>query len=150
MSKHITRIMILAVGLFGLTLGVASAVNAQVMVIASDNSPINEIELRELRSLYKGRLTRLRGQSVVPLNTAPGSTDRRAFLDQMMEQNELDYVGYWHVRRYSGQGVPPEEVGTHDELFDKLRKNNGLIGYIWIEPGKKPDLPTGLKIIKVK
>ncbi|HEX4879652.1 MAG TPA: hypothetical protein VFV39_07400 [Limnobacter sp.] len=144
------QITLFVAGSLGLMLGAASAVRAQVMVIASAASPISEMQLRELRNLYKGRLSRLNGNPVIPLNTRPGSIDRRAFLNQVMEQNELDYTGYWHVRRYSGQGAPPQEVETHEELFERLKANSDLVGYIWTEPGQKPNLPDGLKLIRVR
>ncbi|HEX4844004.1 MAG TPA: hypothetical protein VFV57_10055 [Limnobacter sp.] len=150
MKMRFAQFVLLVLGLFGPTLGATGSVGAQVLVLVSDNSHISEIDLRELRSLYKGRLTRVKGKPVVPLNTAPGSVDREAFLSEIMNLNELDYTGYWHVRRYSGQGVPPAEVETRQALFERLKGNNGLIGYIWVEPGKKPDLPSGIKPIRVR
>ena len=67
-----------------------------------------------------------------------------------LDLNELDYTGYWHVRRYTGQGTPPTEVDTKEELFTTLKEQPGGIGYLWMPNGSKPKLPDGLKVIRVK
>jgi hypothetical protein len=133
-----------------LMLGAVGAASAEVHVVTSANLPLNEIEVRELRSIYKGRLSQVKGYRLVPLNIAPGTADRDAFLERIMNLNELDYTGYWHVRRYTGQGTPPAEVGNKEELFTTLKQKPDGIGYLWVPPGTKPSLPEGLKLIRLK
>lgn len=133
-----------------LALGGVGAASAEVYVVSSATLPVNEIAIRELRSLYKGRLSQVNGHRLTPLNTAPGTTDRGHFLQRIMNLSELDYTGYWHVRRYSGQGTPPEEVPSTEELFNALRQRPDGIGYVWVPSGNKPKLPEGLKVIRVK
>ena len=88
------------------------AASADVILVTAAKNPIDELDTREVQSLYKGRLTSINGKPLKPLNAAPGSIERKEFLNQMMKLNELDYTGYWHVRRYSGQGTPPLEVAS--------------------------------------
>ena len=126
------------------------AASADVILVTAAKNPIDELDTREVQSLYKGRLTSIKGKPLKPLNAAPGSIERKEFLNQMMKLNELDYTGYWHVRRYSGQGTPPLEVASQDELFELLKKQPEGIGYLWVPPGAKLDLPEGLKVIKVR
>ena len=126
------------------------AASADVILVTAEKNPIDELDAREVQSLYKGRLTSIKGKPLKPLNAAPGSIERKEFLNQMMKLNELDYTGYWHVRRYSGQGTPPMEVASQDELFELLKKQPEGIGYLWVPPGAKLDLPDGVKVIKVR
>ncbi|MBU0783693.1 MAG: hypothetical protein KJ798_11840 [Gammaproteobacteria bacterium] len=134
-----------------LMLGASSSVaSAEVVLVAASNNPIDELDARQVQSLYKGRLTSVNGKQLTPLNAAPGSLERNEFLTSMMKLNELDYTGYWHVRRYSGQGTPPKEVENTAELFTILKQQPDGIGYLWIPSGTKPKLPEGLKIIKIK
>ena len=140
----------LIVGLV-LTLGAnVGAASADVILITATKNPINELETREVQSLYKGRLTSIDGNTLRPFNAAPGSAERIQFLNKMMQLNELDYSGYWHVRRYSGQGTPPMEVASQDELFQILKTQPEGIGYLWVPAGNKLNLPEGVKTIKVK
>lgn len=128
----------------------SGAASADVVLVAAANNPIDELDARQVRSLYKGRLTTVNGTQLMPLNAAPGSLERNEFLARFMELSELDYTGYWHVRRYSGQGTPPKEVESTAELFTTLEQQPGGIGYLWIPSGSKPQLPEGLKIIKIR
>ncbi|HEX4856505.1 MAG TPA: hypothetical protein VFV28_06800, partial [Limnobacter sp.] len=130
--------------------GLGKPAAAEVYVLASVAQPLNEIELKELRSIYKGRLSQINGQRLVPLNIVSGTADREEFLQRIIGSTDLDYTGYWHVRRYTGQGTPPREVGSHDELFSSLKRNPETIGYLWMPNGMKPRLPEGLKIIRLK
>lgn len=138
-----------SIGLY-LMLGVVGAASAEVYVVTSANHPVNEIAIRELRSIYKGRLSQVNGHSLKPLNAAPGTADRDEFLQRIMNLNELDYTGYWHVRRYTGQGTPPAEVENKEELFATLKEQPDGIGYLWMPPGTKPKLPEGVKVIRLK
>ena len=131
-------------------LGMGNAAMAEVYVVVSADSALNELELREVRSIYKGRLTQINGQRVVPLNAAPGSHDRVEFLSSVLNVSELDYTGYWHVRRYSGQGTPPNEVKDQAEMFNQIKADPQRIGYLKVPPGAKPEVPAGLKLIPLK
>lgn len=126
------------------------AASADVILVTAAENPIDELDTREVQSLYKGRLTSIKGKPLKPLNAAPGTIERREFLNQMMKLNELDYTGYWHVRRYSGQGTPPMEVASQGELFELLKKQPEGVGYLWVPPGAKIELPAGLKVIRVR
>lgn len=138
-----------SIGLY-LMLGVVGAASAEVYVVSSESHPVNEIAIRELRSIYKGRLSLVNGHRLTPLNAAPGTADREEFLQRIMNLNELDYTGYWHVRRYTGQGTPPAEVETKEALFETLKEQPDGIGYVWVPQGTKPKLPDGLKVIRLK
>lgn len=141
--------MVASIGLC-LMLGVDGVASAEVYVVSSASHPVNEIAILELRSIYKGRLSQVNGHRLTPLNIAPGTNDRNQFLEQIMNLNELDYTGYWHVRRYTGQGTPPTEVENREELFAILKQQPDGIGYLWVPPGTKPKLPDGLKVIRLK
>lgn len=128
----------------------SQAASADVILITAEQNPIKELHKREIQSLYKGRLSAVNGLPLKPLNALPGSLERNQFLNQLMQLNELDYTGYWHVRRYSGQGTPPVEVRNQDEMFQLLKKEPDRIGYLWLPPGASLKLPEGLKVIKLR
>ena len=126
------------------------AASADVILVTAAQNPIDELDTRQVRSLYKGRLSSINGRTLKPVNAAPGSVDRTEFLKKMLDANELEYTGYWHVRRYSGQGTPPAEVNDQAELFERVIQEPDQVGYLWVPPGSKPKLPDGLKIIKIR
>lgn len=131
----------------GLTLS-AAQVQAQLVIVTSVANTVSELDKRQLRNLYKGRLSRLADQAIKPVDAKIGSEDREAFLEQIMGQNEYDYSGYWHVRRYTGQGTPPVQAESREDLFSRLRSQPNSIGYVWIKSGEA--LPAGLKALQIK
>lgn len=124
--------------------------SADIILVTATQNPIDELNSREVTSLYKGRLTAINGNPLKPLNAQPGSIHRNKFLAEVLKLNELDYTGYWHVRRYSGQGTPPAEIANEKELFEILRQQPDRIGYLWVPAGTRVRLPEGLKIIRLK
>lgn len=123
---------------------------AELVLVTSIENPIQGLDKRDLRNLYKGRLTRVDSTPLKPLDAKPGSRAREAFLSEILDQNEYDYSGYWHVRRYTGQGTPPLQADSVEDLFSALLSQKTAIGYIWLEPGRELALPPGLKALKVK
>lgn len=123
---------------------------ADVILVTAAENPINVLDTREVKNLYKGRLTAVKGNPLKPLNATPGSIHRNKFLAEVLKLNELDYTGYWHVRRYSGQGTPPAEVADEKQLFEILKQQPNRIGYLWVPAGTEAKLPDGLKIIRLK
>ncbi|MCR2745047.1 hypothetical protein [Limnobacter parvus] len=134
-----------------LLLGVSGrAASSDVILVTAAQNPIDELDAREVNSLYKGRLTTIKGIPLKPLNAPPGSIHRTKFLAQILKLDESGYTGYWHVRRYSGQGTPPAEISDEKELFETLRLQPDRVGYLWTPAGKEIKLPEGLKIIRLK
>lgn len=139
-----------AVGLALLCMGMTPKSQAEVYVLTAQSSKLEEVSLRELRNLYRGRTTVIAGQPVTPVNAAPGSKDRQAFLEEVLQVSELDYTGYWHVRRYSGQGVPPKETPDRLQLFETIGESPNRIGYLKLDNGEPLRLPQGLKVLRVR
>jgi len=149
MARPLSKLMLLCCLL--LAMGAhCRAASADVILVTAAQNPVDELDTRQVRSLYKGRLTAINGHPIKPVNAAPGTVDRTAFLKNLMNANELDYTGYWHVRRYTGQGIPPAEVSDQAELFERLIQEPEKVGYLWVPPGSKLKLPNGLKVIRLR
>jgi ABC-type phosphate transport system substrate-binding protein len=67
---------------------------------------------------------------VKPVNAKLGSNERNRFLENVMNQDEEKYTGYWTVRRYIGKGTPPNELNSAAEIIDYVKSTAGAIGYI--------------------
>jgi ABC-type phosphate transport system substrate-binding protein len=121
---------------------------AQVVIITSEQTSIDSLSYKQLRNIYKGRLTQIEQEILYPINFPSGSKQREQFLKVVLQQNEFDYSGYWHVRRYSGQGTPPKEIRGLDELFNLLQRQKGAVVYLNLDQLNEPlNLPKGLKIL---
>lgn len=121
---------------------------AQVVIVTSEKTRLSSLSYQQLRNIYKGRLTQVEQEVLYPINFPSGSKQREQFLRVVLQQNEFDYSGYWHVRRYSGQGTPPKEIKSFQELFEFLQEQKGAVVYINLDQLNEPlNLPDGLKML---
>jgi ABC-type phosphate transport system substrate-binding protein len=120
-----------------------AAVTGPLLVVAHPDTPA--IDGETLQKIYLGRVVEVGGRPVVPVNLSKGSAVRRAFMEQVMEQDDEKFVAYWTVRRYIGKGSPPREFASVEEQLDFLKKTPGAVGYIDRTVDPKQGLKTLLK-----
>ncbi|MBF0614123.1 MAG: hypothetical protein G8237_03200 [Magnetococcales bacterium] len=130
MKRHVAgRIFLWMLTLLCLSAGhSAQAEGKKLMVLANRETP--EMDLATLRKVFLGKVIRVNGMAVTPVNLSSGNPARSSFLGTVLEQTEEKYVNYWTVRRYIGQGSPPREVKGESEMVDYLRVTPGAVGYI--------------------
>lgn len=104
----------------------------------------------DIKKLYMGRKNAIGDVFVTPFNFKPDAAERRVFLKSIVEMDEAEYVGYWYVRRFSGQGVSPIEVSSSADLMAKLKETKNGVGYLVSDEDKLPATPAGytLKLIE--
>jgi hypothetical protein len=120
-------ILVPALMAFGLMVR-AYASESEVLVVAHPNTPSMDGET--LQKVFLGKVIMVNGVSVIPVNLAPGTAERRAFMDLVMGQGDEKFISYWTVRRYIGKGQPPKEFSSPQELLDYVRATPGAIGYL--------------------
>jgi hypothetical protein len=81
----------------------------------------------------------------VPVNLAKGNAVRKAFMEQVLAQDEEKFIAYWTVRRYIGKGSPPREFAGVQEQLEYLRTTPGAIGYVDAATDLKQGVKTLLK-----
>ncbi|MBL8336918.1 MAG: hypothetical protein JNM97_09105 [Rhodoferax sp.] len=76
------------------------------------------------------------------MNAEPGSRLRERFLQAYLKQDEGRYTGYWRVRRSIGQGKPPRELASAEDVIQFVNTTPGAIGYI-----DEKDLRPGVLVL---
>ena len=122
-----------------------TAAPAQVLVVVAnpDTPALNEDILQKI---YLGKVIEVSGRPVIPVNLAKGDVSRKAFMEQVMGQDDEKFVAYWTVRRYIGKGSPPREFGTAKEQLEYVRATPGAIGYL----RNGVEIKQGLKLLLMK
>jgi ABC-type phosphate transport system substrate-binding protein len=108
----------------------SACVAADEGLVVIGNLPLRSLDAEALKRIFTGRTIEIDGQPLRPLNLSPGNPVRRRFLSVVLQQNDDDYVAYWTVRRYIGQGVPPREMSSAAEVIEQVRRTPGTVGYI--------------------
>lgn len=111
-------------------------------VVVIGHPALRPINLLTLEKIYTGKLIQLGEVFVTPVNAEPGSRLRERFLQAYLKQDEGRYTGYWRVRRSIGQGKPPRELASAEDVIQFVNTTPGAIGYI-----DEKDLRPGVLVL---
>lgn len=118
-----------------------------VVVVARD-TPIDAVSLFQLRQIYLGKIKKVEGHTVRPINVRAGDPLRRGFEDLIFPK-EFDLEEYWVISKLRGGPDPPLSVRGWGLATAYIAKNPGLLGYI---PSEKRDQieALGLKEVHIE
>ncbi|MFO1191586.1 MAG: hypothetical protein U1F00_05440 [Rhodoferax sp.] len=111
-------------------------------VVVIGHPALRPINVLTLEKIYTGKLIQLGEVFVTPVNAEPGSRLRERFLQAYLKQDEGRYTGYWRVRRSIGQGKPPRELASAEDVIQFVNTTPGAIGYI-----DEKDLRPGVLVL---
>ncbi|WP_347332416.1 hypothetical protein [Marinimicrobium locisalis] len=130
----------------GLLSAMGSLSWAEIVVVASQESPVRELTAVQLTDIYLGRLTRLPGgPAVLPLDQVEHSSAHREFYQQYLGRTPAQIRSHWSRLIFTGRGQPPKAVSSDAAMAEALKRNPNAIGYMDSET-----LPEGLRVIDVE
>ena len=104
-------------------------VYAEVAVIVHPSNG-NDLNAGSIAHIFLGKSKAFGdGSQAVPIMQSGGSvTD--AFNDKVLSKNSSQLKAYWSKLLFTGQGTPPREVGSDQEVIKLVGSNPNLIGYV--------------------
>lgn len=118
--------------------------NEDYVIIANTNTPIETVNIPDLRSIYLGKKKKLGdGTDVMPVYQTSGSTHKK-FLSSVVKKTPGQFRTYWKRAVFAGGRVSFKRVRTEEELVAFVQENEGAIGYV----SKDLDL-DGVKVLGV-
>lgn len=133
MSRIVVKIMI--TGLFVILGNVAWA---EVVVVVSENSPVQKLSSNQLTDIYLGRLTQLSdGHSILPIDQAEHNQAHSEFYQRYLTRTPAQMRSHWSRLIFTGRGQPPKAVNSNAAMEDALSRNPNAIGYM--DSGAVPD-----------
>jgi len=114
-------------------------VHADDLVLMIHNSnPLKSISKRELILIYLGKKTFFQqGIRITPLDFRP---KKMIFYEEVLKRPFNLIKRYWIKAIFSGQGTPPMEFTSENDVVNYLQDKPGGIAY----------LPAGIKTINLK
>ena len=124
-------------------LGTALLGRADVVLVVSEDSDIQQIERAEAVALYMGRRqTYSNGTRARPLDLLTGSPLRERFCRALLGRQEAQVEAWWAQLVFGGRARPLWRVADSDEMIDLLRTLPDSIGYI-----ETDEVPAGLRVV---
>lgn len=132
--------------LFGLLIPSTSVgEQAQVVIIANYGVPTSNITLAELRDVFTGAATSLKGGlQVTPVLLKQGSVND-GFLSLYIGKSDTGFRAGWRSVLFSGQGIMPKTLASEAAVVEYVAHTPGAIGYI-----NRSTPHEGVKILVVR
>lgn len=126
--------------------GIGSLAWAEVVVVASESSPVQSLTSTQLTDIYLGRLTRLPGgRSIEPVDQTEGTEAHSEFYQHYLGRSPAQIRSHWSRLIFTGRGQPPKAVKGDAAMAKTLNRNPNTIGYMNSEA-----LPAGLRVIDIE
>lgn len=119
-------------GLFGLSscLGLAAQAG-ELVVIVHPNSGVKQLSKAEVINIFMGRQRKLpSGATALTVDLNKPSAEKKNFYAQLIGKELTEINSYWARLIFSGQGSPPRQAETAEEVLEIVENNKGAIGYL--------------------
>ena len=116
--------------LLGLLLCFSSASWADVIIIAHKESPESSLSAKELQEIFLGKRVQWADNSSIHPATVKEDTLHKAFLKQYIKKSPSQWLAHWKRMVFTGNGTPPKQFDSQEELLDYVAETSGAIGYI--------------------
>ena len=122
----------------------AQTVSYQVVVNAAN--PTTQLTREELSRIFLRKVLSWKsGGAAEPVDQSPDSPVRQSFSKAVHHKDVAQIKAYWQQILFTGQGAPPIEKGSDDEVLELVAKIPGAIGYV----SATATLGSGVKAIRI-
>ncbi|MBC3935599.1 hypothetical protein [Undibacterium rugosum] len=102
-----------------------------MVVIANPYSGIDKLSKDEVINLYMGRTRKFaNGLSALPIDLKNAEHEKVQFYAMLVGKEVAEINSYWARLRFSGQGSPPLQAESMDEVLRIVAENKAAIGYV--------------------
>jgi ABC-type phosphate transport system substrate-binding protein len=104
---------------------------AEYVLIVHPGIPASRIDRNFLAEIFLRRATRWPDDAPIrPVDLGPESRTRARFSQEILSRSVSSVRSYWQQRIFSGQGLPPPELGDSDAVVAYVLSHPGAIGYV--------------------
>lgn len=138
------RISAIVLGLAALMIALPlRAADSGVYVVAHRDVALERISAERLTQIFlRQQQFWPDGQAIQPIDLREGLALRGSFYTQVTGRSLGQLRAYWARQSFTGQGLPPRQAESEDELIRWVQATPGAIGYV----SRRPTL-AGLKVL---
>jgi ABC-type phosphate transport system substrate-binding protein len=120
----------LLIAIILVTAAAPSALCAEVAVIAHPSVPVEAITRAQLLDLYTGDVKEWdNGEPIILIDLKPKTDVKQTFYDYL-GKSASRMKSIWMKNMLTGEGKPPESMGSQQDLLQKVASTPGAIGYV--------------------
>ncbi len=145
-SPRCAALRIWAVRFAALTVLLAPAAHAEVILVTSADSSVETLNREDAEQLYLGRRSSLSGGSPLLLLDLPPGPVRDRFYRLLTGKNPSQIRAYWSRMVFTGRALPPRESASIEDARRLLLENPGTVGYLPATFSTDPSLRILLRL----
>lgn len=108
-----------------------SAQADELVVIVNPQSGVEQLSKAEVINIFMGRQKKLpSGATALAIDLTSSNAEKQHFYLRLVNKELSEINSYWARLIFSGQGSPPRQTETTEEVLDIIENNKGAIGYI--------------------
>jgi len=125
------RLFLIVIGLMSAATGNSPA--WRIKVIANPSVRGDKVSLRELKSVYLGKISSLSDGTHIEPVLAKRGLAHEDFLRQCLDQSNDQLQLYYRSLVFSGKGSMPKEVNSDAEMVAYVARTKNAIGYVSVD-----------------
>lgn len=133
------RITKLLAGLIFMSLSLGT--NGDVAVITHIDNPLHTLTPANIKRIFLKQTLEFSDGNTVVVRTLPLDLHvTRAFYQAALEMNGNQWRTYWAQYEFSGQKLPPQELGDQETMRQWVAQTPGALGFIhvdWVDDSVK-------------
>jgi len=118
--------------------------HGQVVIIANTSVKAGEVSKANLRDIFTGAASSLKGSAVTPVLLKDGPVNEE-MLTLYVGKSDSAFRAYWRSLVFSGQGVMPRSLESEAAMVDYVAHTAGAVGYV-----SKAAVHEGVKTLGVR
>jgi ABC-type phosphate transport system substrate-binding protein len=100
-------------------------------VIVNPRNSVSRVDRKFLVEVFLRRATRWADDTAIqPVDLGPEARARARFTQEILSRPVASVRSYWQQRIFSGQGLPPPEMGDDEAVVAYVLSHPGAIGYV--------------------
>ena len=103
---------------------------ADVTIIAHKDSSESSLSAKELQEIFLGKRVQWKDNSTIHPSTVKGGALHGDFLKQYVKKSPAQWIAHWKRMVFTGNGTPPKQFASQEELLEYVANTPGAIGYI--------------------
>lgn len=130
MNRRVLLLVLSALPLLSPGAGVPAQTSAPVVIIANPSIKGSEFSTSDLRDVFTGASSTLKGASSVGPVLLKQGTAHEEFLTRYIGKSDSAFRATWRSLVFSGQGSMPHTVDSEAAVVEYVAHTPGAVGYI--------------------
>ena len=111
-------------------LGSSGVTWADMLIIAHQNTPETTISQKEIQEIFLGKRVQWKDNSAIHPAAVKEPELHETFLKHYVKKTPSQWIAHWKRMVFTGNGTPPQQFDTQQELLEYVANTSGAIGYV--------------------